>query len=182
MITLNSESNNNMKKYFLVALTALALVSCEEEIVVNTPAFEAMNGYNFWKASSMQATVDNGDLVIVGAHESENITLYIDNYAFGEEYTLGVSNVNVATFSKKIDDVVYNYSTSSSTGKGFIKLDPVEKQIPGAISGIFYAEMVPVTGSAVLPGQEVVNFNKGTFFQIPLKEAVAPAPEENPAP
>lgn len=157
---------------------AVSLVSCEEELTVNTPTFQTMNGYEFWRATNMTANVDNGDLVIVGVNESENVTLFIDNYELGQEYTLGTSNYNVATFSKIENDTVYLYSTSSSTGKGYIKLDPVEKQVPGTISGTFMAEMVPVDPTLVLPETPIVNLNKGVFFRIPL--VYPPAMPETP--
>ncbi|WKW47095.1 DUF6252 family protein [Myroides sp. JBRI-B21084] len=160
-----------MKKYFLLALLAVSFVSCEEELSVNEPTMEAMNGYNFWRASSFVANVTDGDLVIVGANGSENVTLYIDNYLSGTEYPLGVSNYNVATYSKTVNDKMYLYSTSSSTGKGYIKLDPEEKQVPGTISGTFMAEMVPTDPNMVLSEAPVVNFNKGVFFRIPIKYA-----------
>ena len=169
-----------MKKYFLFALLAVSLVSCEEELTTNTPTFEVMKGYDFWRASSITANVDNGDLVIVGAHESENVTLFIDNYELGKEYTFGTSNYNVATYSKTDEDKVYLYSTSSSTGKGYVMLDPVEKQVPGTISGTFYAEMVPVNPTLVLPDTEIVNLNKGVFFRIPL--VYPPMEPETPNP
>ena len=177
LITLNTESKINMKKYFLAALVALSLASCEEETSINTPAFEVMKGYDFWKADKMQATVKDGNLVIIGVNESENITLYVDHYELGQEYTLGVSNDYIATYSKKIDEVTYNYSSSSSTGSGYIKLDPVEKQVPGTISGTFLAEMFPNSANDMLPEQETVHLHKGIFFQIPLKDAVEPQPE-----
>jgi len=170
LITLNREFLRNMKKYFLIVLAGLALTSCEEEITTNTPAFEATNGYNFWRATKMQAfvNVDNGDLVIVGADESENITLYVGDYDYGVEYPLGVTNENVATYTKNSNDTVYFYSSSSLTGNGYIKIDPFEKQKPGTLSGTFYAEMVPVSGSPIIPGETSVNFNKGVFYQIPI--------------
>ncbi|HLU51505.1 MAG TPA: DUF6252 family protein, partial [Flavobacteriaceae bacterium] len=159
---------------------------CEEEISINTPAFEATNGYTFWRAAKVQAIVDvdKGDLVIVGADDAENITLYIENYDYGKEYTLGISNVNVATYSKMENDTVYRYSTSSSTGNGYIKLDPVEKQKPGTITGTFFAEMEVLTGSPVLFDESgnpitTMNFNKGVFFEIPLTKAEQPE-SENP--
>ncbi|HLW42154.1 MAG TPA: DUF6252 family protein [Flavobacterium sp.] len=173
-----------MKKYFLIVLAGLSLTSCEEEISINTPAFEATNGYTFWRAAKVQAIVDveKGDLVIVGADDAENITLYIENYDYGAEYTLGISNTNVATYSKIENDTVYRYSTSSSTGNGYIKLDPVEKQKPGTITGTFFAEMEVLTGSPVLSdasGKPMtsVNFNKGVFFEIPLSKVGQPEPE-----
>ena len=168
-----------MKKYFLFALMAFSLVSCEEELTVNTPTFEAMKSYDFWRATKLTANVDNGNLVIVGATDSENVTLFIHNYESGKEYELGTTNHHVATYSKTEKDVVYLYSTSSSTGKGYIKLDPVEKQVPGTISGTFMAEMVPVDPALVLPETPSVNLNKGVFFRIPL---VTPPVAETPNP
>lgn len=165
-----------MKKYFLFALMTLALTSCEEDVTDNTPAFEGLKGYEFWRATKMAATVNDGDLVIVGANDSENFTLYVDNYELGKEYTFGNSNVNVATYSKVENDTIYRYSTSSTTGKGYIKLEPADRQKPGTISGTFVAEMLPNTGSPVIKDSKVVNMNKGVFFQIPLKEATPPAP------
>lgn len=174
MITYNSESKIDMKKYFLIALVALSFASCEEELSVNNPSFQATKDYNFWRASKMQAFVKDGDLVIVGATDNENVTLYVDNYELGKNYTLGTSNYTVATYSKVVDDVKYHYSTSSSTGMGYIQLDPVDKQVPGKISGTFMAEMLP--NAAALPETPRVNFNKGVFFQIPLSEAPVPVP------
>ncbi|MEG0917326.1 MAG: DUF6252 family protein [Myroides sp.] len=169
-----------MKKYFLFALMAVSLVSCEEELTVNTPTFEAMKSYDFWRATKLTANVDNsGNLVIVGATDSENVTLFIHNYESGKEYELGTTNHHVATYSKIEKDTVYLYSTSSSTGKGYIKLDPVEKQVPGTISGTFMAEMVPVDPTLVLPETPLVNLNKGVFFRIPL---VTPPVAETPNP
>src|SRR5690554_2314228 len=171
-----------MKKYFLIVLAGLALTSCEEEISINAPAFEATNGYDFWRATKMKATVEDGNLIIVGADDAENITLYIESFEFGAEYTLRISNVNVATYSKVENDTVYNYSTSSSTGNGYIKFDPAEKQPYGTVTGTFFAEMDVLTGSPVLRDESdkpitTVNFNKGVFFQIPLSEVVQPEPE-----
>lgn len=179
MITLNREFLRNMKKYFLIVMAGLALTSCEEEITTNTPAFEATNGYTFWRATKMQAivNVDNGDLVLVGADESENITLYVGDYDYGAEYPLGETNEHVATYTRDANDTLYFYSTSSSTGNGYIKIDPLEKQKPGTLSGTFYAVMDPVTGSPVIPGQTSVNFNKGIFYQIPIVTAGGPDEE-----
>ena len=168
-----------MKKYFLVALLAISsisFISCEEELTNNSPAFEAMNSYTFWRATNLAANVDNGDLVIIGATDSENVTLYVDNYELGREYSLGTDNYNVATYSKKVNDTIYHYSTSSSTGRGYIKLEAAEKQVPGTISGTFYAEMVPVNPELVLPDAKVVNMNKGVFFRIPLTYPPAEVP------
>ena len=169
-----------MKKYFLFALMAVSLVSCEEELTTNTPTFEAMKSYDFWRATKITANFNNGDLVIIGANDSENVTLFIDNYELGKEYTLGTDNYNVATYSKVENDTVYHYSTSSSTGKGYIKLEPVENQTPGTISGTFYAEMVPVDPTLVLPETPLVNLNKGVFFRIPL--VYPPVQPETPNP
>lgn len=168
-----------MKKYFLFALMAVSLVSCEEEISTNAPTFEAMKSYDFWRATKFTANVDNGNLVIVGANDSENVTLFIHNYESGKEYELGTTNHHVATYTKKDNDTVYMYSTSSTTGKGYIKLDAVEKQVPGTISGTFMAEMVPVNPTLVLPKQPVINLNKGVFFRIPI---VQPPVAETPNP
>lgn len=158
-----------MKKYFLFALMAFSLVSCEEDLSTNSPTFQAMKGYTFWRATDMTANVNNGNLVIVGVNESENISLFVNNYELGKEYTLGgTGNDNLASYSKKVSGVTYLYSTSMSAGNGHIKLDPIEKQTPGTISGTFYAEMVPVNPTLVLPETPLVNLNKGVFFRIPL--------------
>lgn len=151
---------------------AFSLVSCEEDLSTNSPTFQAMKGYTFWRATDMTANVDNGNLVIVGVNESENISLFINNYELGKEYTLGGgSNSSVASYSKRENNVTYLYSTAVSTGSGFIKFDPVEKQAPGTISGTFYAEMMPVDPTLILPETPLVNLNKGVFFRIPLVTA-----------
>lgn len=164
-----------MKKYLLLGLIALSFSSCEEDLSVNNPAFEATKNYDFWRASKMQAFVKDGNLVLVGATDNENVTLYVDSYELGKEYLLGKTNYTIATYTKELNDVVYSYSTSSSTGSGYIKLDPVEKQVPGKISGVFMAEMTAVDGKA-LPETPSVNFNKGVFFQIPLTDAPIDTP------
>lgn len=163
-----------MKKYFLIGLITLGLTSCEEELSVNNPTFEASKGYSFWRASKMQAFVKDGDLVIVGATDDENVTLYVDNYELGKDYELGKSNYTIATYTKVVDEVKYNYATSSASGKGFIKLDAADKQVPGKISGTFMVEM-PASGTA-LPETPSVNFNKGVFFQINLTEVPVVTP------
>lgn len=173
-----------MRKYFLIALASVALVSCEEELETNSPTFEALKGYDFWRATKFTANFNDGNLVIVGANDSENLTLFIENYELGKEYILGESNFNVATYSTVVDDVTYTYSTSSSTGAGYIKLEPYENQEYGTISGTFYAEMVPTDEAVVLPDTEIINFNKGVFFRVPVVYPPIETPEspEEPKP
>lgn len=168
-----------MRKYFLIALASLSLVSCEEELSTNTPAFEAQNGYTYWRATDMKAEVENGNLVVVGITDSENFTIYIDNYEFGKEYVLGEDTNCTVIYTKVIDEVTYKYKANSTIGSGFVKLDVAEKQLAGTISGTFLVDLKP-DGSAI-PGVSNMYFHKGIFYQIPLT-TIAPQPEEPEVP
>lgn len=158
-----------MKKYFLFALLAISsisFISCEEELSTNTPAFQAMNNYTFWRAENVTANVDKGNLVIVGATETENVTIYINAYELGEEYILGTDDNCTVVYTKKVEDVTYTYKAATGMGSGFIKLNTADKQVPGTISGTFLMELKPVGES--LPQSPTVYFHKGVIYEVPL--------------
>lgn len=155
-----------MKKYILIALAAISFASCEEEISSNTPAFQATNGYTSWRATDKTATVTNGNLVVAGNDEAERLELKINGYQLGQEYTFGTTANVTAIYTKTVNDTVYTYKTSATRGSGFVKLSPVEQQIPGSISGTFLVELFPEGN--MLPNTPKVHFNGGVFYQIPL--------------
>lgn len=155
-----------MKKYFLFALMTLALTSCEEDVTDNTPAFESFNNYNYWRAQEKTATVKDGALIVSGSDETDKLELRIEGYELGKEYIFAQHGNISATYTKKIDDVVYTYKSSNNAESGYIKINSVDNQIPGAISGTFLIELLPVGN--MIPNTPKIHFNKGVFYQIPL--------------
>lgn len=147
-----------MKK--IVALLALVLVvtSCSEDVKVNSPAFQANKNNAFWQANSMSAFADAGGLTIMAAVGSEIVTLHTPSSAAGN-YTLGLNNVNVATFESTAAPGAY-FETAAGVGSGTITLSA--NQTPGTITGKFEFIAEDEDGNEV-------NFTIGDFYKIPIQ-------------
>jgi len=167
-----------MKKSIVIVALALGFgfcfTGCEDEVKFNNPSFEAQRDYKLWRATNSVAEVKEGTLRVYGTDGVESLVMTIPNYSYGGTYDFGTNETNIATYRIIEEDVTYTYKTGYNLGGGTLYIDPIEKQIPGFISGTF------LVTTALVQGVEIkeVTLNKGTFFRIPLREVTAQAPSE----
>lgn len=153
-----------MKKFIFVAAFVFSLVSCEEEVRDNSPAFEATIGYTKWKADSWSAVVENETLTIIGRDLTNQIKITIPNYQLGQNYDLGVNNSEFVEYTVVNDDEsVTVYKTGTDMGGGYVKFESAEFSEPNTITGRFMAEVKTATGKSE-------TLHEGIFYRIPLTQ------------
>ena len=169
-----------MKKLIgLLALT-LTFIACENDVKFNEPGFQAqriaeqndtvpMPTYEYWKANEFTAKVHNGNVIIIGSDDTTTLEFRTNTYEFGVKYDLGVLEANRAKVIHVDDEgklVGPVFETNGSLGSGYISFDPVDRQVPGTISGTFNVTLVDKNNPKVK-----TTYNKGVFYRIPLEEA-----------
>lgn len=105
-----------MKKIFSIVALTLLLVSCENDIKTNTPAFQGEKDNVFWRADDSKVTINAGGTVSINAYtDKELVTLTVPNTV--GEFNLGTSNVGIsASYSYNNEGVVLHYETSLIEG------------------------------------------------------------------
>lgn len=165
-----------MKKSIVIIALALGFgfVGCEDEVKFNNPSFQAQRDYKLWRANNSVAEVKDGTLQVYGTDGVESLVMTIPNYSYGGTYDFGNNETNIATYRIIDEDVNYTYKTGYNLGSGTLYLDPVEKQVPGFISGTFMV----TTESVDVNMPKSVTLSKGVFYRIPLREVSTQAPSE----
>lgn len=153
-----------MRKLILIALIGFSLVSCEEEVSSNNPAFEATIGYTFWRAEQFSAEVTNNTLTVYASDLTEQVKITIPNYELGKTYDLGENNIYKVEYSN-IDDeeVTTTYSTGTGIGGGYVRLESADFSEPNKITGTFMAEVKSAGGASK-------TLHNGTFYRIPINQ------------
>lgn len=150
--------NNKMKKIFSIFALTLLLVSCENDIKTNSPAFQGEKDNVFWRADDSKVTINAGSKITINAYTSkELVTINVPN-AVGT-YDLGTSNASIsASYSYDNEGSVLFYETSIIEG-------PVYK-----LSGIISSG----SGYATLNGNNV-NTTGGSGNGLTLRIVSNPA-------
>lgn len=151
-----------MKKYLIPVLLLVVLVSCSDDIESNTPSIQGIVNKQFFRASDASGeTSQGGSVTLTGTDAAQTITLKTESTTPGI-YELGENPNNVATF-ETIDSLFYSTGT---IGNGQIEITDKKD---GKISGTFYfnARVNGTTG-------DTLNFNKGSFFSVPITGMSAP--------
>jgi hypothetical protein len=124
-----------MKKIFSIVALTLLLVSCENDIKTNSPAFQGEKDNVFWRAADSKVKINADGTVSINAYtDKELVTLTVPN-AVGS-YNLGTldqdSNAsysynNERTFSyyetSLIEGPVFKLAGIVSAGTGYASLD-----------------------------------------------------------
>jgi hypothetical protein len=126
--------NNKMKKIFSILALTLLLVSCENDVKTNSPAFQGEKDNVFWRAEDTRVTINAGGTVSINAYtDRELVTLEVPN-ALGT-YNLGTSNEDIsASYS-------YNYAGTFLFYETAIVEGPVFKLAGIVSSGSGYATL-----------------------------------------
>lgn len=152
------QTKTQMKKIFSIVALTLLLVSCENDIKTNSPAFQGEKDNVFWRAADSKVSFNTGGTISISAYtDKELVTLEVPN-AIGV-HNLGTSNANIsASYSYNNEGTVLFYETSLIEG-------PVYK-----LNGI----VNPGTGYASLNGNNV-NTSGGSGNGLTLKISSNPA-------
>ncbi|PWK18993.1 DUF6252 family protein [Xanthomarina spongicola] len=155
-----------MKKFLVLILTILTVVSCGDEIEFNSPAMQGKKDGNFWKAISYSADIDNGGFLIEGEDNNGTVQLITNNDVRGT-FDLGEGSRSEAIY---VDDEGVVYSTAFDPdpsltlypADGQITVDNVEDGDPKLITGTFWFNAYSADGL------KVVNFSKGIYYKVSL--------------
>ncbi|MGB1307771.1 MAG: DUF6252 family protein [Oceanihabitans sp.] len=156
-----------MKKIFILAVTALFMASCSNDVEFNTPALQGDKDGDMWKADFYNASVNSdGQLVINGGKGQEEVFLTISSTSVGT-YTLGDGSANKAQFFNPQE---LEFSTNNNPDPS-IQVYPAGGEIiineynasSNKITGTFWFNAFSETG---LNG---VNFSQGVFYRIPIR-------------
>lgn len=123
-----------MKKIVSILAAVLLLVSCENDIKTNNPAFQGEKDNVFWRADDSKVTVNGDGTISINAYtDKELVTLTVPN-AVGL-HNLGTINQTInATYSYNNEGTVSYYETSLIAG-------PVYKLAGIVSSGTGYATL-----------------------------------------
>ncbi len=123
-----------MKKIFSILALTLLLVSCENDVKTNSPAFQGEKDNVFWRADDSNVTMNVGGTISINAYtDKELVTIEVPNTV--GVHNLGTSNVNIsASYSYNNEGTVLFYETSLIEG-------PVYKLNGIANSGTGYASL-----------------------------------------
>jgi hypothetical protein len=124
-----------MKKIFSILALTLLLVSCENDIKTNSPAFQGEKDNVFWRADDSKVTINAGGMISINAYtDKELITIDVPNSV--GIHNLGTSNASIsASYSYNNEGTVLFYETSliegpvyklngiSNPGSGYASLD-----------------------------------------------------------
>lgn len=152
---------------FLLGFLAifLGLSGCED-VEFNTPAIQGQKNGNFWKAETYAADIDFGGFVIEGKNGKERVQLITTNDTRGT-FTLGLDSGNVAIYVDA-KGMVYSTKNAPDTSvslyppSGEIIVEDIDNDDPMGVIGTFWFNAYNDAGT------EVVNFNRGVFYKVPL--------------
>ena len=157
-----------MKKFLSLLVLLVTLCSCEEDIQFNTPAVQGLKDNELWKATEYTATIGvGGSLTIEATNGFETLVLRTVSSTPGMSFQLGENESNKATYSLDADGIVFEYQTGTDLGDGLIEIsdNPGETDLSkGFITGTFRF-------NAVDDSDDVVNFQNGFFYKVPIQVA-----------
>lgn len=168
-----------MKKIVALLMIVSVLVSCEEDVSFNTPAFQARKDNFTWRADDYTAVyrISDSTLVLTAFKGFEKLTmtaypvLIIGNgtTSFFQDVTFDLSNnpYAIAEYDYVNNGQVLMYSTEvedDATGELVLQNGAVQK--PGTISGTFRFD-APYIGD-VPNAPERINFQEGVFYEVPI--------------
>jgi hypothetical protein len=151
-----------MKKKFLFIILLCALISCQDNVTFNSPAFQAQKDNVLWRAVDYKATRSSGSLTIQGFTSNETVTLKTNSPNLGT-YVLGINVLNTATYSITDTSGTITYTAGNGVGEGQIVItdyDTVDKTVTGTF------KFKAVNNSLINPN---LNFQYGNFYKVSFK-------------
>ncbi len=154
-------NNKYMKKFVLLFLSAVALVSCEDEIKTSDPSIQTYIGYTLWKTDYQTAQIVNNDLLIMGVRQMDTLVLMVPRYSYGKTFSVESGEAR-ATLS--VTDEA-GTTTKYQATKGSITLDGAESQTSGTVTGSFKMTL----GTTVGTTSYEFNAHQGTIYRVAIQ-------------
>jgi hypothetical protein len=153
-----------MKKLFSLIVILVTLSSCQEEVKFNNdPGFQAFRDNVIFKGIDVRAyKTASGALRIVALAEGEEVVLKTTSTNIGM-YPLGTSVSKSATYTNSFDGNEVFYTTGIDIGNGLIE---ITENANNTVSGNFKFNAENISDNPL--GNELVNFQYGAFYQLPL--------------
>lgn len=152
-------NKRKMKKLFYIITILFVFFSCQQEIKTSTPSLQAEKDNVFWRAKDAKVNYNSNGSITISAYSSyEIVTLTLPSPNPGT-YTLGVDTNTYATYTYTLNGITKHYETGVSLGNGQVIIKP--STAPGTFTGTFRFNAEDEDG-------EVINYNKGVFYQIPV--------------
>lgn len=135
-----------MKKVFVFIITAISLISCQDDVQFNDPGFQVYKDDVLWRGVEIKAyrSTSTGAFRITAKAQDENIILKTSSAAVGT-YNLGTSNqLNKAVHNSLIDGINIYYATEVVPGPVY----KIEKPMFSGGSGYTAGLGVATTGGS----------------------------------
>lgn len=152
-----------MRKLFLFAVLLFTFFSCQEDVKFNNPSFQGTKDNLFWRAVDSKATIVSGGLIIEGYTRNETLTLKTTS-PNKNTYSLGINNVNTASYVLTEASATTAFSTGTDIGNGTIVITEYDVA-NNTVSGTFKFNAENDDNSSVQP---LLNFQYGVFYKIPI--------------
>jgi len=138
------------------------IISCQDDVKFNNPAFEGQKDNVFWRAVDSKATLSGGSLTIEGFTSTEKVSLKTNSTILGP-YPLGTGIENTATYVLTDANGSITFSTGNGKGNGEIIIEKYENN---TITGTFKFNAVNVNN--IPPDKPTINFHYGHFYKVPV--------------
>ena len=162
-----------MKNKFYFLLFLGLLFSCSESTQnTNQPTIQALKDNEQWEAYTSSAVAATANISIVGIGDNQSVTLKMElpqDFVLQTDeltyvtYALGKGDVNQAIYAQQISGKDFTYITNKGIGDGQIVITNYDGV---TISGTFRFNAYLTVKDPNL--QNIVNFNKGVFYKIPI--------------
>ncbi len=162
-----------MKNKFYFLLFLGLLFSCSESTQnTNQPTIQALKDNEQWEAYTSSAVAATANIAIVGIGDNQSVTLKMElpqDFVLQTDeltyvtYALGKGDVNQAIYAQQISGKDFTYITNKGIGDGQIVITNYDGV---TISGTFRFNAYLTVKDPNL--QNIVNFNKGVFYKIPI--------------
>lgn len=168
-----------MKKVVAILMITLVLVSCENDVSFNTPAFQARKDNFMWRADDYTAVYRFSDSTLVlsafKGFEVLTMTAYPvlitgnGTTSFFQDATFDLSNnpdvTSVYSYVNNGQTLLYSTAVEDEA-YGELVLQNGAIQKPGTISGLFRFD-APYVGD-IPNAPERINFQEGVFYEVPI--------------
>lgn len=150
--------------------TIFLFYNCEDT-EFNTPSVQANKNNNFWRANAFSASINEAGFLTISAQNStDEIFLTVPNASIGE-YVFGeISGRDARVVTFEGEEFSTNNRPDESVSLypelGFLKIDEI---VNNTFTGTF--EFLAFDES----GEEIIGFNEGIFFQVPLLSGIISA-------
>jgi hypothetical protein len=151
-----------MKRFTSYIFLLFVIISCQEEVKFNNPAFQGQKDNVFWRAVDSKATLSAGSLTIEGFTSTEKVTLKTTATIPGT-YMLGSGVLNTASYTVADGNGTLDFSTGFADDEGQIVItdyDTSNKTVTGTFK--FKAKNTNLTFGSFL------TFQKGVFYKVKI--------------